>query len=121
MFGTFYIVIFVCSSPLIPVRACMICILFFHLIGNCRYGVDLAKQLTTNLLSVLPSCGSIRICFSNRTPEKVLLRMYIFLLWFVLCSGTNCSPFARLQVSNVISKELGGNPKVYIWDGQGIM
>ncbi|XP_048425534.1 mitochondrial fission protein ELM1 isoform X2 [Pyrus x bretschneideri] len=59
--------------------------------GNCRYGADLARQLTTNLLSVLDSCGSIRICFSNRTPEKV---------------------------SNVISKELGGNPKVYIWDGQ---
>ncbi|CAN6557274.1 unnamed protein product [Malus baccata var. baccata] len=59
--------------------------------GNCRYGVDLAKQLTTNLLSILPSCGSIRICFSNKTPEKV---------------------------SNVITKELGGNPKVYIWDGQ---
>ncbi|KAB2606454.1 mitochondrial fission protein ELM1-like [Pyrus ussuriensis x Pyrus communis] len=59
--------------------------------GNCRYGVDLAKQLTTNLLSVLPSCGSIRICFSNKTPEKV---------------------------SNVIAKGLGGNPKVYIWDGQ---
>ena len=94
---------------------------FFPLIGNCRYGADLARQLTTNLLSVLDSCGSIRICFSNRTPEKVLLRMYIFLLWFVLCSGTNCFPFARLQVSNVISKELGGNPKVYIWDGQGIM
>lgn len=82
MFGTFYIVIFVCSSPLIPVRACMICILFFHLIGNCRYGVDLAKQLTTNLLSVLPSCGSIRICLSNKTPEKVLLQIYKFLLWF---------------------------------------
>ncbi|XP_050139385.1 mitochondrial fission protein ELM1 [Malus sylvestris] len=59
--------------------------------GNCHYGADLARQLTTNLLSVLDSCGSIRICFSNRTPEKV---------------------------SNVILKELGGNPKVYIWDGQ---
>ncbi|CAL9000132.1 unnamed protein product [Prunus brigantina] len=59
--------------------------------GNCRYGADLAKQLTTNLHSVLASCGSIRICFSNRTPEKV---------------------------SNVITKELGDNPKVYIWDGQ---
>lgn len=59
--------------------------------SNCRYGVDLAKQLTTYLLSVIVSCGSIRICYSNRTPEKV---------------------------SNVITKELGGNPKVYIWDGQ---
>lgn len=44
----------------------------FPLIGNCRYGVDLAKQLTTYLLSVIVSCGSIRICYSNRTPEKVL-------------------------------------------------
>ncbi|PRQ32444.1 putative mitochondrial fission protein ELM1 [Rosa chinensis] len=42
--------------------------------SNCRYGVDLAKQLTTYLLSVL--------------------------------------------VSNFVTKELGGNPKVYTWDGQ---
>ncbi|KAF3439440.1 hypothetical protein FNV43_RR17718 [Rhamnella rubrinervis] len=57
----------------------------------CRYGVDLAKHLTANLLNVLVSCGTVRICFSNTTPEKV---------------------------SNMIVKELGGNPKVYIWDGQ---
>ncbi|KAK7324851.1 hypothetical protein VNO77_28730 [Canavalia gladiata] len=58
---------------------------------NCRYGVDLAKQLATSLLSVLGSCGSVRISFSERTPQKV---------------------------SNIIVKELGNNPKVYIWDGQ---
>ncbi|XP_040994915.1 mitochondrial fission protein ELM1 [Juglans microcarpa x Juglans regia] len=57
---------------------------------NCRYGVDLARQLTTCLLSVLASCGSVRISFSDRTPEKV---------------------------SYIIAKELGNNPKVYIWDG----
>lgn len=57
----------------------------------CRYSADLAKQLTTSLLSVLSSCGTVRISFSDRTPEKV---------------------------SYVIEKELGNNPKVYIWDGQ---
>ncbi|EEF38564.1 mitochondrial fission protein ELM1 [Ricinus communis] len=59
--------------------------------GCCRYGTDLAKQLTASLLSVLDGCGSVRISFSNRTPEKV---------------------------SNVIIKELGNNPKIYIWDGE---
>ncbi|KAJ0266563.1 Mitochondrial fission protein ELM1 [Hirschfeldia incana] len=58
---------------------------------NCRYGADLAKQLTDALLSVLGSCGSVRIAFSYRTPEKV---------------------------SRVIFKELGDNPKVFIWNGQ---
>ncbi|KHN21164.1 Hypothetical protein glysoja_006643 [Glycine soja] len=59
---------------------------------NCRYGVDLAKELAASLLNVLASCGSVRISFSVRTPQKV---------------------------SNIIVKELGSNPKVYIWDGQG--
>ncbi|KAG2274481.1 hypothetical protein Bca4012_045543 [Brassica carinata] len=58
---------------------------------NCRYGADLAKQLTDALLSVLGSCGSVRIALSYRTPEKV---------------------------SRVIFKELGDNPKVFIWNGQ---
>ncbi|OWM73635.1 mitochondrial fission protein ELM1 [Punica granatum] len=60
-------------------------------ISNCRYGVDLAKQLIANLLSVLASCGSVRVSFSNKTPAKV---------------------------SNFIVKQLGDNPKVYIWDGK---
>ncbi|KAJ6708207.1 MITOCHONDRIAL FISSION PROTEIN ELM1 [Salix viminalis] len=60
---------------------------------HCRYGMDLAKQLCTFLTNVLVSCGSVRISFSNRTPEKV---------------------------SNMIIKELANNPKVYIWDGEGI-
>ncbi|XP_044483395.1 mitochondrial fission protein ELM1 [Mangifera indica] len=59
--------------------------------GHCRYGSDLAKQLTSSLLSVFVSCGSIRISFSNRTPEKV---------------------------SKIIIKELGNDPKVYVWDGR---
>ncbi|CAL0332143.1 unnamed protein product [Lupinus luteus] len=58
---------------------------------NCRYGVDLAKQLVASLLSVLVSCGSVRISFSEKTPQKV---------------------------TNIIVKELENNPKVYIWDGQ---
>ncbi|KDP39844.1 hypothetical protein JCGZ_04189 [Jatropha curcas] len=57
----------------------------------CRYGAELAKQLTASLLSVLDTCGSVRISFSNRTPEKV---------------------------SYIIIKELKNNPKVYIWDGE---
>ncbi|KAJ4883640.1 Mitochondrial fission protein ELM1 [Raphanus sativus] len=58
---------------------------------NCRYGADLAKQLTDALLSVLDSCGSVRIALSYKTPEKV---------------------------SRVVFKELGDNPKVFIWNGQ---
>ncbi|PON65411.1 Mitochondrial fission protein ELM1-like [Parasponia andersonii] len=59
--------------------------------GCCRFGADLAKQLTSSLLSVLVSCGTVKICFADRTPEKV---------------------------SNIILKELGDNPKVYIWHGE---
>ncbi|KAI8559719.1 hypothetical protein RHMOL_Rhmol04G0196000 [Rhododendron molle] len=39
--------------------------------SHCRYDVDLAKQLTASLQNVLWSCGSVRISFSRRTPEKV--------------------------------------------------
>ncbi|KAE8691067.1 Mitochondrial fission protein ELM1 [Hibiscus syriacus] len=59
--------------------------------SHCRYGADLAKQLTASLLGILSSCGTVRISFSSRTPEKV---------------------------SKVIVKELSDNPKVYICDGQ---
>ncbi|RAL43188.1 hypothetical protein DM860_009970 [Cuscuta australis] len=37
----------------------------------CKYGVDLAKQLTTSLHNILERCGSVRISFSRRTPEKM--------------------------------------------------
>ncbi|KAM6547645.1 hypothetical protein CsatB_019321 [Cannabis sativa] len=59
---------------------------------NCRYDVDLANQLACMLQNVLPSCGSVRISFSRRTPKKV---------------------------SKVFVKELSTNPKVYIWNGEG--
>lgn len=59
--------------------------------SRCRYGVDLAKQLTVSLHNVLVSCGSVRISFSRRTPEKI---------------------------SNLIVKEFGNHPKIYIWDGE---
>ncbi|KAL6966839.1 serine/threonine protein kinase [Sarracenia purpurea var. burkii] len=58
---------------------------------HCRYGLDLAKQLTASLHNVLVSCGSVRISFSRRTPEKI---------------------------SNIILKELGNHPKIYMWDGE---
>uniref|UniRef100_A0A7N0U736 Mitochondrial fission protein ELM1 n=1 Tax=Kalanchoe fedtschenkoi TaxID=63787 RepID=A0A7N0U736_KALFE len=58
---------------------------------NCKYGVDLAKQLATHLQNIIASCGSIRMTFTARTPKKV---------------------------SNFLSKELGNNPKVYIWNGE---
>ncbi|KAK9921360.1 hypothetical protein M0R45_029871 [Rubus argutus] len=61
-------------------------------IGNCSYGVDLGKQLVAMLRNVLWSCGSVRISFSRRTPEKV---------------------------SKLLIKEFRNNPKVYIWDGEG--
>lgn len=40
-------------------------------VGFCKYGTDLAKQLVASLHNVLVSCGSVRISFSRRTPEKV--------------------------------------------------
>lgn len=43
----------------------------YLLIGYCRYSTDLAKQLIESLHNVLTSCGSVRISFSRRTPEKV--------------------------------------------------
>ncbi|OAY68672.1 mitochondrial fission protein ELM1 [Ananas comosus] len=58
---------------------------------NCRYGADLAKQLVISLHNVLTTCGSVRISFSRRTPQKV---------------------------SDIIVKELGSHPKIYIWDGR---
>ncbi|KAL6634494.1 hypothetical protein ACP70R_027165 [Stipagrostis hirtigluma subsp. patula] len=57
---------------------------------NCKYGVDLARQLITSLDNVLDSCGSVIISFSRRTPKKV---------------------------ADIIIKELAGHPKIYIWDG----
>ena len=45
----------------------------YHILGNCPYGADLAKQLATMLRNILWSCGSIRISFSRRTPEKVYM------------------------------------------------
>ncbi|KAK9985877.1 hypothetical protein SO802_030828 [Lithocarpus litseifolius] len=59
--------------------------------SNFPYGADLAKQLATMLQNILWSCGSIRISFSRRTPEKV---------------------------SNILVREFSGNQKVYIWDGE---
>ncbi|XP_014495021.1 mitochondrial fission protein ELM1 isoform X2 [Vigna radiata var. radiata] len=60
--------------------------------GNCPYGVDLVKKLVVMLQSVLWSCGSIRISFSRRTPDKI---------------------------RKILVKELSTNPKVQIWDGEG--
>lgn len=54
----------------------------FSSIGCCRYGAELAKNLTSSLLSVFVSCGSIRICFSNRTPEKVCHARFSYKLFF---------------------------------------
>lgn len=59
---------------------------------HCRYGADLAIQLAGSLHNVLSSCGSVRVSFSRRTPQKV---------------------------SNIILRELGNDPKVYFWDGKG--
>lgn len=59
--------------------------------SHCRYGADLARQLTAYLQNILLSCGTVRISFSKRTPEKV---------------------------SKIIVKELGDHPKVLIWDGE---
>ncbi|TKY61960.1 Mitochondrial fission protein ELM1 [Spatholobus suberectus] len=60
--------------------------------GNCPYGVDLVKKLVVMLQNVLWSCGSVRISFSRRTPDKI---------------------------SKILVKEFATNPKVQIWDGEG--
>ncbi|KAE9445713.1 hypothetical protein C3L33_22389, partial [Rhododendron williamsianum] len=60
--------------------------------SHCQYDVDLAKQLTASLQNVLWSCGSVRISFSRRTPEKV---------------------------SNILVKEFSNHQKVHIWDCKG--
>ncbi|GAY33043.1 hypothetical protein CUMW_005330 [Citrus unshiu] len=59
--------------------------------SNCTYGVDLAKQLTAMLQGVIWSCGSVRVSFSRRTPEKV---------------------------AKIIVNEFSNNPKVFIWNGE---
>nr|CAB3484469.1 unnamed protein product [Digitaria exilis] len=58
---------------------------------HCKYDVGLAKQLVSSLQNVLKTCGSVRISFSRRTPEKMF---------------------------DIILKEFRTHPKVYIWDGQ---
>ncbi|KAL8211346.1 hypothetical protein R6Q57_005783 [Mikania cordata] len=60
-------------------------------IRHCNYGADLARQLTVSLMNVLPTCGSIRISFSRRTPK---------------------------QVSEMLVRKFHDHPKVYIWNGQ---
>ncbi|CAN4117335.1 unnamed protein product [Withania somnifera] len=60
--------------------------------GHCRYGTDLALELTALLRNIVPTCGSIRVSFSRRTPCKV---------------------------SDIIWEELGDHPKVHIWNGEG--
>ncbi|PHT37501.1 Mitochondrial fission protein ELM1 [Capsicum baccatum] len=60
--------------------------------GHCRYGTDLALELTALLLNIVPTCGSIRVSFSRRTPCKV---------------------------SDIVREELGNHPKVRIWNGEG--
>jgi mitochondrial fission protein ELM1 len=46
--------------------------------SNCRYGADLAKQLTDSLLNVLATCGSVRITLSYKTPAKVSYTFFFF-------------------------------------------
>lgn len=58
---------------------------------HCQYGADLAKQLAVSLHSVMATCGSVRISFSRRTPQKIRA---------------------------IILREFGDHPKVYIWDGE---
>ncbi|KAL6496336.1 hypothetical protein OROGR_029594 [Orobanche gracilis] len=64
---------------------------FFPRVGNCRYGADLAMQLTDSLKSVLPTCGSLRVSFSRRTPKII---------------------------ADILTSELSNHPKVYIWNGE---
>lgn len=58
----------------------------------CRYREDLALELLSALKLILSTCGSYRITFSQRTPS---------------------------QIVNLLTRELGQHPKVFIWDGRG--
>ncbi|XP_042471554.1 mitochondrial fission protein ELM1-like [Zingiber officinale] len=58
---------------------------------NCKYSSDLATQLVGSLQNVLASCGSVIVSFSRRTPMKVF---------------------------DIVKRDLGGHPKIYIWDGE---
>ncbi|KAL4578274.1 hypothetical protein LXL04_014395 [Taraxacum kok-saghyz] len=58
---------------------------------HCRYGADLAMELSASLMKVVSTCGSIRISFSRRTPH---------------------------QVCEILVREFRNHPKVYIWDGK---
>jgi len=93
----------------------LMCFFPFKCSGNCKYGVDLAKQLITSLYNVLDSCGSVRISFSRRTPWKVwYLAVFSIIQVGRLDSSTVC-----LQVADIVFKEFAGHPKVYIWNGEG--
>ncbi|VFQ79728.1 unnamed protein product [Cuscuta campestris] len=61
-------------------------------IAHCKYGEDLANELISSLQNVLPTCGSVRISFSRRTPK---------------------------MVADLIVCKLRNHPKVYIWSGEG--
>ncbi|CAH9071623.1 unnamed protein product [Cuscuta epithymum] len=60
--------------------------------SHCKYGEDLANELTSSLQNVIPTCGSVRISFSRRTPK---------------------------MVADLVVLKLGNHPKVYIWNGEG--
>ncbi|KAL2503048.1 Mitochondrial fission protein ELM1 [Forsythia ovata] len=59
--------------------------------SRCSYGANFAKQLAASLHNVLPTCGSLRISFSRRTPKTV---------------------------SDILVSEFANHPKVYIWNGE---
>lgn len=66
--------------------------------GHCKYGEDLANELTSSLHNVLPTCGSVRISFSRRTPKMVgclsCFNFSIFHVLIVVNAATN-----RYQIS----------------------
>ncbi|KAG2406221.1 Mitochondrial fission protein [Vigna angularis] len=88
--------------------------------GNCPYGVDLVKKLVVMLQSVMWSCGSIRISFSRRTPDKFWLQTMSSLLvvhLFDLVLAMAC--INDVAWGKILVKEFSTNPKVQIWDGEG--
>ena len=81
--------------------------------------MDLAKQLVILLHNVLKTCGSVRISFSRRTPQKVGLLRHLAVHFFnEVFTLDFCNYF--LQVSDLILKEFSTHPKIYIWDGEGM-
>ncbi|KAK6944069.1 Mitochondrial fission protein ELM1-like [Dillenia turbinata] len=87
---------------------------------NCQYGIDLAKKLTAAIKNVLWSCGSIRISFSRRTPQKVgcLSQSIVYSSQRKQYKWMPSKSTLLEQVYKILLNEFVNHPKIYIWNGE---